>query len=442
MRVRTRRRKWSLATGLATLLTVAACTGGSPSHRATIDVGPQPSRLTQPVSIRVSGLAADSVCTVQLSSTDAHGTRWASSARFRSTRDGTIELDRARSLGGSYSGVNQMGLLETLAPRSQPQAGAERLYWWSGVQRFRVTVRPEGGEPVARATFRRQVGPGVRSTTQTVAGEGFDGVFYRGPGGSTGKRRPAILAFGGSEGGNSMSLAGNALAASGYPTLTLAYFHAPGLPEHLVKIPLEYFAEALRWLAGQPGVDPHRIYILGASRGSEAAQLVAVHYPKLVYGVVLGVPSGVVQVGLTGGTGLSSRPAGASAWSFHGKPVPYAVHVNEPHPTAVPRSVIPVERIPGPMFLVCGGSDQVWASCPFSRAIVERLTAHHDRFAHVLAAYPDAGHGVGSLVPYEPAAAAADSVTAGRQPGANQLALAKVWPRLIQFLHTTATHPR
>lgn len=426
-----------LLLGLATLLTSAACTGGSPGHHASIEIAPQLSRLSQPVSIRVSGLASDSVFTVRLSSVDADRTRWTSSARFRSTQDGTIELDRDKSLGGSYSGVNRMGLMETLAP--QRTTGAAGLYWWSGVQVFRVTVSPQGGDPVAHATFRRQVGPGVRSTTQTVAAEGIDGVFYRKPGGSTGKPRPAILAFGGSEGGNSMSFVGDALAASGFPTLTLAYFHARGLPRHLTTIPLEYFAKGLRWLAGQPGVDPRRIYILGVSRGSEAAQLVAVHYPKLVYGVVLGVPSGVVQEGLTGGTGLSSRPAGVSAWSFHGKPFPYAVHLNNPHPALVPESVIPVERIRGPMFLVCGGSDQVWSSCPFSQAIMERLATHHDRFAHVLAAYPDAGHGVGFLVPYEPNAAAG---SAGGRPHPDQLALAEVWPRLITFLHTTATNPR
>lgn len=421
--------------GLVTLFAVSACTSGSPGHHARIEIEPQASRLTQPVSIRAGGLAPDSAFTVRLSSTDAHGTRWASSARFRSTGNGTLALDHAASLGGSYSGVNGMGLMETLAP--QHTAGGDAAYWWSGVRRFRVTVRAKDGTPAGQATFRRQVGPGVRSSSQTVPGEGFDGVFFRKTDGSTG-RRPAILAFGGSEGGNAMTLAGDALAASGYPTLTLAYFHAPGLPEHLVEIPLEYFARALRWLAGQPGVDPHRIYVLGVSRGSEAAQLVAVHYPKLVHGVVLGVPSGVVQAGLTGGTGMASHPAGASAWSFHGKPVPYAAHVNDPHPTVVPRSVIPVERIAGPVFLVCGGMDQVWASCPFSRAIVRRLTAHHDRFAHVLAAYPDAGHGVGGFVPYEPTGVMASSVTAGRDPQTNQLALAKVWPRLIEFLRTTA----
>jgi hypothetical protein len=30
------------------------------------------------------------------------------------------------------------------------------------------------------------------------------------------------------------------------------------------------------------------------------------------------------------------------------------------------------------------------------------LDAHHDRWAHVLYAYPGAGHPVGTLVPYEP----------------------------------------
>src|ERR1039458_4212970 len=68
-----------------------------------------------------------------------------------------------------------------------------------------------------------------------------------------------------------------------YPALGVAYSAEPGLPQTLSRIPLEYFAGALRWLARQPGVDPARIAVLGVSRGSEAAQLPGVYYPNLVH---------------------------------------------------------------------------------------------------------------------------------------------------------------
>lgn len=136
------------------------------------------------------------------------------------------------------------------------------------------------------------------------------------------------------------------------------------------------------------------------------------------------MPSGVVQEGLTGGTGLSSRPAGVSAWSFQGKPIPYAKSFNQPQPKQVPESVIPDEDIDGPMFLICGGHDLIWNSCAFSHAIIARLKQHRAPYRHVLAEYPQAGHGVGSLAPYEPA-----SIThIGRLAGAPTRGRTS-WPR-------------
>ena len=76
-----------------------------------------------------------------------------------------------------------------------------------------------------------------------------------------------MLVFGGSGGGLMTSAA--LLAARGYPSLALAYFKAPGLPQTLHNIPLEYFAKALRVLRAQPGVDPDHVLVVGESRGGE-----------------------------------------------------------------------------------------------------------------------------------------------------------------------------
>ncbi len=218
------------------------------------------------------------------------------------------------------------------------------------------------------------------------------------------------------------------LAAHGYPALALAYFNAPGLPATLSDIPLEYFARALRWLRAQPQVDPEHVLTLGVSRGSEAALQLGAYYPHLVNGVIASVPSDVA---------ICSYPnCSGAAWTLHGRPLPYTFQFDNPRPVDDSAAVIPVERIRGPVFLDCGGADAVWVSCPYARAIMTRLAAHHDAYQHLLYAYPAAGHGVGSLVPYEPVA---DATTAGvnlsgRFPDANPDAAAALWPRLLQFL--------
>jgi dienelactone hydrolase len=237
-----------------------------------------------------------------------------------------------------------------------------------------------------------------------------------------------VLVLGGSEGGLPRGLLSALLASNGYPALSVAYFAEPGLPQTLSGIPLEYFAGALRWLARQPGVDPARISVLGVSRGSEAAQLLGVYYPNLVHAVVASVPSNVAV--------CSYPDCNGPAWTLHGQALPYTSEFDDPSPTDNPAAVIPDQRIQGPVFLDCGEADQTWTSCSYAQAILRLLDEHHDRWAHVLYAYPGAGHPVGTFVPYEPTSPAADPDYA-----ADQRALTLLWPHLLTFLGELARNP-
>ena len=96
----------------------------------------------------------------------------------------------------------------------------------------------------------------------------FVGYLFSPP--DAGARRPGVLVFGGSEGGDAWPAGlAQSLAAHGYPALAVGYFDLPGLPAGLANIPLEYFAAAADWLASQPGVDATRLAVFGWSRGSE-----------------------------------------------------------------------------------------------------------------------------------------------------------------------------
>jgi len=327
---------------------------------------------------------------------------------------------------GLMSGcISGMGLIWSMHALKADPAGA---YFWSGDTPLAFTLAVSAhGTQVASASFQREFSAGaIAETMESLTHDGFVGELWHPV--NTAARRPAVLVLGGSEGGLPGGLLPALLASNGYPALGLAYFAEPGLPKTLSRVPLEYFAGALRWLARQPGVDPARIAVLGVSRGSEAAQLLGVYYPSLVHAVIASVPSNVA---------ICSYPGCAGpAWTLHGHALPYTSETDTPSPADNPAAVIPDQRIQGPVFLDCGEADQTWTSCPYAQAILRLLDAHHDRWAHVLYAYPGAGHSVGALVPYEPTDPVADPDYA-----TDQQARALLWPHLLAFLAGLGQNP-
>ena len=251
--------------------------------------------------------------------------------------------------------------------------------------------------------------------------DGLYGVEFDPPGAG---RRAAALVIGGSDGG--LTTAGEAalLASHGYPALALAYFRAPGLPRTLKEIPLEYFARALRRLDARPDVDPRHVAVMGVSRGGEAALLIGATYPRLVHGVVALVPSNVVNPALDGRT---------AAWTLRGRPVPQirVEDFGDPDPVRTPQAVIRAERIAGPVLTASGGVDALWPSYDYAEAVHRRLAVHHFAYPHPDLRFENAGHGVGSALPYLPTATIRDF---GGSAVADEAGKAALWPRILDFM--------
>jgi dienelactone hydrolase len=406
---------------------LAGCTGGGDSDRgrASISVSPQTALEDQPVAVTVQGLPAGARTTLTAKANDRDGITWSATAQFKATSAGEVSLGQP-SLGGSYTGVNPMGLFTLMAP--PPDSAPDWfLYPETGYDvDLEATVE---GRVAARATVRRQspVAVGVVEKKLRPARGGLYGNLYLPK--NTAARRPGVLVFSGSGGGLTTSFAAALLAAHGYPSLALAYFKAPGLPRNLSNIPLEYFTRALGVLRAQPGVDPHHLLVAGGSRGGEAALLLGAHFPHLVNGVVAGVPSSVVNP--------AERPdTGQPAWTLGGHPL-LAMSPSEfgqPNPPGKPQAVIPVERIRGPVLLACGGQDLRWPSCAYVDAITVRLRAHG--FTHPVTAlrYPDAGHLVGGLTAWY-GSLTDDALTSdGGTVAATQAAQADAHAKLLALL--------
>lgn len=349
------------------------------------------------LDVRLSGFPPGSEVEVRASSGS-----YASAARFRTDDRGAVDLAEAAPISGSYTGADPDGLFWSM---TSPGGPADRVDFTVA---FSAWV--DGQLKTSLALTRSYAPP--EAHTEWVNDQGLVGFYVAPPGPGP---FPALLIFGGSEGGlRTGKISALYYAGLGYACLGLAYFDAPGLPRTLENVPLEYFDTALRWLQARPEVAPERVGVMGGSRGGELALLLAANYPQLKAAVAT-VPSGVVW----GGMSLSSNIE-VAAWTLRGQPlpsVPYSgaarearvdpqgnvAYVDAPvfladiaaaSPDDLERATIRVEDSQAAILMLAGEDDQLWASCTLAEIAWRRLQAHGHTQSHPdgYHCYPGAGH--------------------------------------------------
>ena len=310
--------------------------------------------------------------------------------------------------------------------------------------RIKVRMQYIGGAPPVAAAGPQGIAPPPGVARVDVRQDGLYGELYLPASG--GKRLPAIVVFGGSEGGLDI-ISGMAadFARKGYAALALAYWRAPGLPQTLEQIPLEYFDKAVAWLKARPDIDPKGIGAIGWSRGSEAVLLLGSRNPD-VHAIVAVAPSGIVWQGINYQNGSSK-----SAWTADGKPLPFvypksaAYRADSPlkglflgamtDVDAHPETEIPIEKINGPVLFLSGGDDNLWPSKMMAERMMARLKAKRFGHSHAHLTYEGAGHVifVGAPDGAMAKAMAQPSPMLGGSAAADSKAWADDWPKVLAF---------
>jgi dienelactone hydrolase len=251
-------------------------------------------------------------------------------------------------------------------------------------------------------------------------------------------RHPGILVLGGSEGGMPSRRAAW-LASHGYAALALAYFRYDDLPKELAGIPLEYFGEALNWMAHRPEIERDRIAVMGISRGAELALQLGSMFPA-IRAVVAYTPA---DVRFPACCGFTSVPY---AWTWNGSGLAFRSLRPLPGAAAMAmRSEIEVELAQCPILLISGKQDRVWDSSSMADSIVARLKKH--RFAYNVEElkYPQAGHGAGRPEIVPAWTGEVRNPTSGREmemggtPRGNAESSLDAIPKVLEFLQQSLT---
>lgn len=425
---------------------------------ARLAVTPAVALIDVPRVFTLDGFAPHSRVTLTVTSRQLDGQVWRSRNAYVADATGSVDVSGQAPESGGYGIVDSQGPIWSQSAAHADDADAAQLPAPAGpagtIHASASAIDAHGNH--ATATFeQRHADAGV--TRQALNEDGLVGALYTpaGPG-----PHPAIVVLNGSGGGINEARAA-LFASRGYAALALGYFGAPGLPDYLSDIPLEYFERALQWLRATARPAGDFVAVSGHSRGGELALLLGSLYPQAVSAVIAYVPSSVVHGVLNAGKPGTGRFG--PAWTQAGKPLAHVWENNAaqdwrivdslPEPrrqaqafvnaqqdaAAVARARIPVERISGPVLVLSAGDDGYWPSTHYAREVAQALKAADHPHAIEHLDYPEAGHalqapGVPTTEISRAHAVSGIVLTGGGDAAANARANADAWAAVQRFL--------
>ena len=440
-------------------IAVIGCLGIPSAAAQTFQIEPgNPVLVGEPVSIRLENLPVGKDVTLvaeriilPVSDPSAAPVLYRSQAVF-SAPHGSLDLAMAKPQSGSYADADVRGLFWSMAPVEGGNVGALKP------MQVKLTASVDARVLTSALIEFIDVLPAVK----VEAVNEFPGaVFATLPGTA---RRPAIVVFGGSEGGARTARDAPRYASRGFAVLGLPYYspargptrerELPELPAAFADIPVERLNAVFEWLKRRPDVDSSRVALLGTSKGAEFVLIAASHF-SWITSVVAIAPTDVVWEGW----GPGVEPGKRSSFALNGKPLPFVPYVDfeeefagygigrdvkmrrfqdkgrAANPAAAVNARIKVENFRGPLMVIGGHDDQVWASGMMAQNIAERRAAAG--LETVALIFPDAGHALAGTGWMPTTQYDVGLNKSGGTPQATARAQALAFPETIAFLKRT-----
>ncbi|XP_049626382.1 peroxisomal succinyl-coenzyme A thioesterase-like isoform X15 [Suncus etruscus] len=403
---------------------------------ATVAVEPAGRSLwDEPVRIRAWGLSPGQRVTLRASLRDEKDALFRAHARYCADAGGRLDLARSPALGGSFAGLEPMGLLWALEPDKPQWRLVKRDVQTPLVVELEVLEGhdPEPGRLLGRTLHERHfLGPGVRR--EPVRLGRVLGTLFLPPGPGP---FPGIIDLFGLEMGL-VEYQASLLASHGFAALALAY-QFEDLPIKLDSIQLDYFEEALCYMLQHAKVRSSGIGLLGISLGADICLAMA-SFMKNITATVSINGSGVCgcfpiyhhkQICVP----LRDPDLRRAKTSFSGMLDivdiwPDIIDIRDsPH-------LIPIEKTEGPILFIVGEDDHNWRSEFNAQRASERLQAYGKEKPQIIS-YPGAGHYIEP--PYFPLCPSftlrqmKTSMVWGGEPRAHSKAQVDAWKKILAF---------
>nr|XP_023483843.1 LOW QUALITY PROTEIN: acyl-coenzyme A thioesterase 4 [Equus caballus] len=414
---------------------------------ATVTVEPAGRCLwDEPVRIAVRGLAPGQPVTLRASLRDEKGALFRAHARYRADATGLLDLERAPALGGSFAGLEPMGLLWALEPDKPLWRFLKRDVQTPFAVQLEVLDghEPEAGRLLGRAVHERAfLGPGVRR--EPVRAGRVRGTLFLPPG--PGSFPGVIDIFG--VGGGLLEYRASLLASHGFATLALAYYDFDDLPTRLDSIHLDYFEEAVSYMLQHTQVKGPGIGLLGISLGADICLSMASFLKNI---------SATVSIngsGVSGSPDIHYKQTCLPRLGYDLRRIKVAFSGlldivdmrNDVVGGCEDPSMIPVDKAQGPILFIVGLDDHNWRSEFYAQLASDRLQAHGKEKPQIIS-YPGAGHNIEP--PYFPLCPASlhklvdKPVLWGGEPRAHSKAQVDAWKQILTFFckHLGGTQKR